>query len=203
MQLWYSTASPYVRKVLSVLHYHELINNVELKAAAAFDVNSPHNKDNPLGRIPAFKTKDGKWLYDSRVIAEYIDHIGEKPLLFPRDSRRWDAIKWQAFGDGMMDNAVPVLAEKKFRQDGHLWTERHQQLLGRIRNSLTALEGELDNMGYELNIGSITLVCAIDWFEFRKQPLEIDIQADFPKAYAWAKGMNEQYDCLTKTQPKD
>ena len=54
MKLWYSTTSPYVRKVLVTLKYQQLLDKTELiKIGSSFDANSAHNQANPLGRVPA------------------------------------------------------------------------------------------------------------------------------------------------------
>ena len=53
MKLWYSNSSPYARKARAVVQYHQLQNHVELLlATSGLDKNSPHNLDNPLGRLP-------------------------------------------------------------------------------------------------------------------------------------------------------
>ena len=49
MKLWYSTTSPYVRKVLVTLKYQQLLDKTELiKIGSSFDASSPHNQANPL-----------------------------------------------------------------------------------------------------------------------------------------------------------
>lgn len=201
MKLYYSKASPYVRKVRSVLEHHGLADDVTLQLASAFDPKSPHNESNVLGRIPALETNDGEWLYDSRVIAEYLDHYGKNTPLFPKDYQRWGVLKSQALGDGIVDNAVPIVAEIFFREDKNFWLKRHAQLTERNRRTLDYIQTNDGIMVNDLNIGTITLVCAIDWLQFRKEILGIDIVQSFPKVYAWVQQMNAKYDCLQKTIP--
>ncbi len=52
-----------------------------------------------------------------------------------------------------------------------------------------------------LNIGTIALVSAIDWLEFRKQTIGVDVAQHFPKILAWVQAMNQKYSCLQKTIP--
>ena len=73
MKLWYSNSSPYARKARAVVQYHQLQDHVELLlATSGLDKNSPHNLDNPLGRLPALQRENGEWLYNSSLIAEYL-----------------------------------------------------------------------------------------------------------------------------------
>lgn len=56
MKLWYSNSSPYARKARAVVQYHQLQDRVELLlTTSGLDKNSPHNLDNPLGRLPALQ----------------------------------------------------------------------------------------------------------------------------------------------------
>ncbi len=201
MKLYYSKASPYVRKVRAVLEHHGLTNKVELQLASAFDPASPHNEANVLGRIPALETADGEWLYDSRVIAEYIDSIGNNTSLFPTGEHKWHVLKMQALGDGVVDNAVPIVSEVFFRKDKQFWLSRHQQLVERNMRTLDYVQSTQGIMSNDLNIGTIALVCAIDWLEFRKETIGVDVAQHFPKILAWVQSMNQQYNCLQKTFP--
>lgn len=55
MKLWYSPMSPFVRRVMIVLKHHHLLEQTELlPVKLSFDANSPHNKDNPVGRFPLY-----------------------------------------------------------------------------------------------------------------------------------------------------
>ena len=71
MKLWYSETSPYARKVRAVIAYQQLDGQIEfLEATSGLDKNSPHNRDNPLGRIPALQLNNGECLYNSSLIAQ-------------------------------------------------------------------------------------------------------------------------------------
>ena len=62
---------------------------IELVTAAAHPVNRDPNvvAHNPLGKIPTLITDDGSVLYDSRVICEYLNALGDGHLI-PRDGDR-------------------------------------------------------------------------------------------------------------------
>lgn len=90
MTLFHNPASPYVRKVMVLLHETGQLDRVALHASQLTPVNpdAALNQDNPLGKIPALRLADGNVLYDSRVILDYLDqqHVGN-PLI-PAKVRR-------------------------------------------------------------------------------------------------------------------
>ena len=106
MKLYYSAASPYVRKVLACA----IAGGVDGQITRV-DTNphvSPPDllRDNPLSKVPCLVTSDGLALFDSPVICEYLDSIGSANLFPPPGPARWRALKLQAIGDGIMDAAV-------------------------------------------------------------------------------------------------
>ena len=107
MKLHYSSASPYVRKVMAVAIARGLDGRIE-KIATNPHVSPPELlADNPLSKVPALVTDDGLALFDSPVICEYLDSLGDAPALFPPAGRaRWVALRLQAIGDGILDAAV-------------------------------------------------------------------------------------------------
>ena len=76
MTLFHNTASPFVRKVMLVLHETAQLDRVQLvdTQVAPIKPNAQLNTDNPAGKIPALRLADGSVLHDSRVICEYLDH---------------------------------------------------------------------------------------------------------------------------------
>ncbi|AKD38641.1 glutathione S-transferase [Pasteurella multocida subsp. multocida OH4807] len=206
MKLWHSNTSPYVRKVMAVIKHHQLEDQIELQTIqSSFAPNSPHNQDNPLGRIPALQMDNGEWLYNSHVICEYLDHLGaqnqpERHLL-PRDSRRWSVLQLHALTDGIMENSIPILVERMHRPESEWWITRHQQLIERNIRSFKELERYLAQFGDELNLGTISAVCLIDWYAVRREKLSLNLHDIVPHLAQWAVKMNEKYPELKTTQP--
>ncbi|WP_150539050.1 glutathione S-transferase [Actinobacillus vicugnae] len=203
MKLWYSTTSPFVRKVIAVIKHHQLEEKVEmLRISSSFDPNSPHNKDNPLGRVPALQRNCGRWLFGSLLIAEYLDQKGSNDRLVPETGKvRWNTLALHNLADGIMENTMPMVAEKMLRPETEWWITRHQQLMARNINSFAQLEQTLEEFGNELNIGTITAVCLIDWWQFRAEKLGYDLAKNHPNLTAWAERMNEKYEVLADTKP--
>ncbi|TNH05161.1 glutathione S-transferase [Testudinibacter sp. TR-2022] len=201
MKLWYSTTSPFVRKVRSVIAYHQLEQQVELLPTVAAKAESPHNQDNPLGRIPALQTDQGEWLFNSSLIAEYLDSLGKKPPLFPQGENRWQLLNLHAITDGIMENTLMYLGERMLRDPAEWWHSRHQQMMERNIRSLRYLEQRLAQLGTELNIATLYVVCVIDFFHFRLNVIGINPAEVVPHLDRWARQMNQKYPCLTSTKP--
>jgi glutathione S-transferase len=73
---------------------------------------------NPLGKIPVLVLDDESTLYDSRVIAEYLDTVAPNNRLIPASGRERISVKrWEALADGVLDAAVAAFLEAK-RPDG-------------------------------------------------------------------------------------
>lgn len=206
MKLWHSTTSPYVRKVIVVIKHHKLDDQIELMTIqSSFDPNSPHNQDNPLGRVPALQMDNGEWLYNSHVICEYLDHLGANSqpehLLLPRNSHRWKVLQLHALTDGIMENTLPIISERLLRPENEWWIARHQQLTERNIRSFKELEKHLTQFGDELNLGTISAVCLIDWYLLRGEKLGINLNEIAPHLVEWAVKMNEKYQALRETKP--
>jgi glutathione S-transferase len=112
MKLLGTNTSPYVRKVRLVL--------LEKNIPHTYLIDVPNNpgsqvaRVNPLGRIPALILDDETCIYDSSVIAEYIDTLNDTPKLIPRHDTlgRMRVKRWEALADGIMDSAIVVRNER-------------------------------------------------------------------------------------------
>jgi len=79
MKLFYSATSPFVRKCLVSARELGLRERLELLPAAPHPVNRDRalSSHNPLGQVPTLITQEGIVLYDSRVICEYLNSLGD------------------------------------------------------------------------------------------------------------------------------
>ena len=106
MKLYYSSASPYVRKVMVTAIETGLESKIE-KVPATVAPNKPNAevaRDNPLMKVPTLVADGGEALYDSRVICEYLDSLhGGRKLIPASGGERWRVLGLQALGDGMLD----------------------------------------------------------------------------------------------------
>jgi hypothetical protein len=125
MKLFYSGASPYVRKCMVVAHELGLAARIEHLPAAAHPVNRDPNivRNNPLGKVPTLLTDDGTVLYDSRVICEFLNELGGGKLFPGGGAQRWQVLTEQSLGDGILDAALLARYEGAMRPEPLRWAD--------------------------------------------------------------------------------
>jgi glutathione S-transferase len=170
MKLIGSVTSPYVRKVRVVLAEKKLDYVFELE-----NVWSPDTKisaSNPLGKVPCLVMEDGSAMYDSRVIAEYLDTLTPVCKLLPANSRDRANVKvWEALADGVADAAVLAYLERTQRPaelQSPAWIERQ---MGKVRAGLQVMSDNLGEqpfcMGIHYTLADVAVGCMLGWLLLR------------------------------------
>jgi glutathione S-transferase len=171
MKLHWSPRSPFVRKVMIVAHERGLASRITcIRTVAA--TAKPHAelmRDNPLSKIPTLVLDDGTVLYDSPVICEYFDSLGDledAPKLFPADAKaRLTALRRQALGDGFLDLLVLLRDERMRAQPSDA---RLVSAAVRKRAVLDSLEEEaMPFAAAPFGIGHVAIGCALSYLDFR------------------------------------
>ena len=168
MKLHWSPRSPFVRKVMIVVHERGLADQVTCVRTVAATAK-PHAelmKDNPLSKIPTLVLDDGTVIYDSPVICEYLDGLSGAPKLHPAEPKaRLVALRRQALGDGFLDLLV-LLRDERLRANP---SDVHKaSAAARKAAVLDSLEREADALAATpLSIGHIAIGCALSYLDFR------------------------------------
>lgn len=158
--------SPYVRKVLAVLHLKDI--RYDIDPIVPFYGNDEFSKMSPLRRIPVL-SDDQVTIADSTVICEYLEERYPQPPLFPTtlsararmrwleeyaDTRMGEVFIWQLFNQSIIKRSV--------------WGEEPDPAviaaaLGRhIPQILDYLESELPQSGYlfgSISVADIAIAC--------------------------------------------
>jgi glutathione S-transferase len=186
MKLHWSPKSPFVRKVMIVAHEQGLLDRIECVRTVA-ETTEPSERlmaDNPLNKIPTLVLDDGTVLHDSRVICEYLDGLGSGAQLFPPNGMpRWQALRRQALGDGLLDFLL-VWRQERLRPE-KLRSEPYLRAYGiKLTRTLDRLEAEADAaVPTSFNIGDVAVGCALAYLDFRFA--DIDWRATRPRLVAW------------------
>lgn len=167
MKLYYTTNSPFARKVRIAAVERKLESKIELEVLNPWSEGNPVGKINPVGKVPALQTDDGQLLYDSPVICEYLDSLGSEPKLFPAaGTARWAALRQNALGDALLDAMIARRLESR-RPDGERssgWIDRQ---IATVNRCLDAMEAEVGSLQGSLTIGHISWACALGHLDFR------------------------------------
>ena len=199
MKLYYSPTSPYVRKVLACAIARGIDSQLRLVTTNPHTSPADLVADNPLSKVPCLVTEDGLALFDSPVICEYLDSVGDAAGLFPRpgSAQRWHALKLHALGDGILDAAVLRRMEQGRPREAarDALMTRQRDIVGR---ALDALESEPP--GRAADIGAIAIGCALGYVDFRfaDEPW----RPTRPRLAAWFAAFSE-HPCMARTVPKD
>jgi len=181
MKLIGSVTSPYVRKVRVVLAEKKLDYGFVLENVWAPETKIADN--NPLGKVPCLVMEDGSAMYDSRVIAEYLDTLTPVCKLLPANSRDRANVKvWEALADGVLDAAVLAYLERTWRPEelrSQAWTDRQ---MGKVRGGLAVMAENLGEqpfcMGIHYTLADVAVGCTLGWLAFRFP--DIDWRTDYP-----------------------
>jgi len=173
MLLRTSLTSPFGRKARLAASQLGLEDRIEVVHGDTLDPDDPLRRDNPLGKIPVLVLEDGRSLFDSRVILEYFDWLAGGERLFPTDpAARFDCLRQQALADGIMDAAVLVVYEGRYRppekaHDGWLDLQRGKMIRALAQVAKDVAEHRLDPTSF--NAGTLSLACALGYVDWRRQ----------------------------------
>lgn len=167
MKLLGSHASPYARKVRAFAIEKGLVLSFEAANPMADDSSVP--AFNPLGKVPVLVLDDGRSLYDSRVIVEYLDGLGAGPPLIPADDRI-EVRCLEALADGVLDAGVLIRLEslRPQAERSAAWIERQSD---KVRRGLAALAGDLGERDWytarRLTLADVACGACLGWLSFR------------------------------------
>jgi glutathione S-transferase len=170
MKLYWSSRSPFVRKVMVFAHECGLADRIacERTLVTMTRPNTDLLPLNPLGKIPTLVLDDGAVLYDSTVICEYLDSLHGGRRLFPAPGpARWTALRRHALGNNLLDNLVPWRNET-LRPQPQQSPETLAAFELKVRNAVAALEREAEALATDpVGIGHVAIACALGYMDFR------------------------------------
>ena len=171
MKLYHSPTSPYVRKVMVLLHETGQLDDVTLNASSTAPTNPLAGlaAKNPLMKIPALERDDGATLYDSRVICAFFDDRAQAGL-YGSGARRFEILTLEATGDGILDAALAMTYESRLRPEGKRWDDWSEAQWRKIASACAALNTRwMSHLSGPLDMGQIAVACALGYVDFRHE----------------------------------
>ena len=200
LTLHWSPKSPYVRKVMVCAHELGLVPQLKLvrSVAAMLQPNPEIMAVNPLSKIPTLVREDGSVLFDSVVICEYLDELAGGSLFPKQGEARWQALRWHAFGDGLLDALILWRNERERQVPLQPLLEAFEL---KTRASLRMLDAEAGALAAEpFSIGQVTVGCALGYLDYRFDALGWRSHA--PHLAAWHARLCER-PSFVATAPTD
>lgn len=193
MKLLGTPTSPYVRKVRLMLLEKNIPHDYLIDPPR--EPGSLVARVNPLGRIPALILDDETCVFDSPVIAEYVDSLNDDPVLIPRDNAiaRMRVKRWEALADGIMDSAIAVRNERirpeEKQEPGNITL--HNNAISRALDFASSSLGNAPWVnGDSISLGDLALFSTLVYLDLR-QP-ERDWRMAHPLLAAWFARMAER-----------
>jgi glutathione S-transferase len=161
MKLFGTFASPFTRRVRIVAA--ELCEPVEWVDTSVDAGQAELRALSPIRKVP-IAVIDGRMLFDSRVIVEWLTTTrGHGPLAPPRDA--WhERNLLNAIDEAMLSGLqLFYLRRDGFALDGNVYSERQ---IDRIDAIFAWLGKEL--VPGRFGLPELSAICALDWMDFRK-----------------------------------
>ena len=171
MKLLGSKRSPYAFKVMVMIAEKGLNCEFEAKATSSVEVAEV----NPLSKIPILIRDDGKGLYDSSVIVDYLDGLALNPKLIPDVFEdRIEVKRWEALCNGIMDAAIAIFYEERVSAEGR---EKHRyKQQKKIDAGLATMVKDLGDgdfcHGESFTLADIACGCALVCLDFRRSDMD-------------------------------
>jgi glutathione S-transferase len=195
-----SPLSPFARKVRMAILRLGLAEKIEFVRADPMNPDDVLRQNNPLGKIPVLLTEDGKAVYDSRVILEYLDHAAGGGIIIPDGwPARLDVLTLQAMCDGVMDACILIVYEARHRPAAI----HHQPWLdyqrGKVVRGLTAF-GKAPPDPTRFDVGTLTAACMLGYLDLRRQ---VDWRKEFSALVPWLDAFRAKHPEFDATVPPE
>jgi glutathione S-transferase len=199
MKLFSHPFSPYGRKVKIAARVKGVMDDIEVLTVDTNKGDPELSRHNPLAKIPALVVPGGMTIFDSHVICEYLDSLKPAPVLFPKSGAdRWRVLALAALGDGMLDAALLLVYEHRFRPEDKIvqsWKDRQQ---AKVDGALAYLEANLPPFNGTPDYGTLTVACALGYLDFRH---EGRWRAKCPKLVQWLDRFAKAVPAFEATKP--
>ena len=169
MKIIIASPSPYARKVRIILR-EKNINFEEI-------IDVPWNSDtltvgiNPLGKIPILLRDGHETLFDSKVIAQYLDEHKPKPLFYPKNAQENISARLvETVADGICDAIVLIFLENSRKETlrSRIWIKRQEEkIFEGIKYLSNYLEEKKYFVGNHFNIADVSSFTCLEYLDIR------------------------------------
>jgi glutathione S-transferase len=167
LELLYSPASPFARKIRVLIRERDALELFEETVEMPLDDGAGLRAVNPLGKVPTLLRAGAAPLYDSPLITEYLDQTLPGTNSLPGSGeKRWMVLRQQALADGILDAGLALTFER-LRPEAErstMWMARWAHAIDAALDEVAATAPDLPAIP---DLGAIAVACALGYLDFR------------------------------------
>ncbi|MDF5724689.1 MAG: glutathione S-transferase family protein [Rhizonema sp. PD37] len=189
--LYYHQQSSFSRKIRILLAEKNL--DCELKQIDLANKPAEFIKLSPIGQVPVLVDQDGTVIWDSTLIAEYLDETYPQPNFYPRDRRqRLECCKWEELADTLDDSIIRLWVQDLIGdQAPTYYRTKYQTLINRL---LPIFDEQLRSAQYLLGgetwtVADVAALCSLGYYSLR---FNEDWHQEYPHLSEWFHKLHER-----------
>lgn len=189
--LYYHPQSNFSRKIRILLTEKQI--SYELKEINLMNKPSSFLEISPIGKVPVLVDEDGTTIWDSSLIAEYIDEKYPEPRLYPTDFReRLECRKWEELADTLGDKIISLwILNLTNQKNATLYQSMLEQS---IKDLFAVFEQGLTQNEYLLggktwSIADISTLCSCAYYSLR---FDENWKLDYPHLKTWFDQLHQR-----------
>jgi glutathione S-transferase len=195
-KILYSPASPFAAKARMVAaHVGYAFESVLAKTD---DVPADLIAANPLGKIPALVTDEGKGIFDSKVITQFLNRASGGKALPRNAEKRLEAEMLESLADGIGDCAIACIYERRLRPEEKIHQPWINKQWAKVARGLDHLEANAPKLPAKIHAGHIALAANLAYLSLRFP----EWTKTRPKLKRWLKKFSEKFPELAAMLPK-
>ena len=169
MKLIIATPSPNARKIRVIMREKKI--KFEEIIDVPWNTNTLTHSLNPLGKIPILLREDHEPLFDSKVIAQYLDNFKPNPLFYPTNLEENTYAKLlETVADGICDSIVLIFLENSRKETlrSKTWIKRQERkIVEGIKFLANNLQEKEYFVGNFFSIADISVFTCLEYLDLR------------------------------------
>ena len=169
MKLIIATPSPNARKIRVIMREKKI--KFEEIIDVPWNTNNLTHGLNPLGKIPILLREDHEPLFDSKVIAQYLDNFKPNPLFYPTNLEENTYAKLlETVADGICDSIVLIFLENSRKETlrSKTWIKRQEiKIVEGIKFLANNLQEKEYFVGNFFSIADISVFTCLEYLDLR------------------------------------
>ena len=194
--LLHSPPSPYSAKARMAVRYSGYPATLTLTDTGAEPADLIGS--NPLGKIPVLILDDGRSVFDSAAIMQFLNRE-TKNTLYPRNAvKRTEAEVLESLADGICDCLLAIVYERRFRPEELHHKPWLDKQWAKVVRALDYLEDNTPRITSKLTGGQIALAACLGYLSLR---FEGQWERGRPKLKRWKKRFEQKFPDLVPLMP--